>query len=144
MTELTARTDRSLIRAAGRSVRHVAVTLVAPLSDRAKQRPPVDVAFVLDRSGSMAGEKIELARDAILQGIAMLKPTDRFAVVAYDDAVDVVMPLSPAHPEARNNAETQLRQIECARKHEPLRRLARRLSAARRSREPGRLAPAVF
>jgi Ca-activated chloride channel family protein len=111
MTELTARTDRSLIRTAGRSVRHVAVTLVAPVSDRAKERPPVDVAFVLDRSGSMAGEKIELARDAILQGIAMLKPADRFAVIAYDTIVDVVMPLSPAHPAARGHAEAQLRQI---------------------------------
>jgi Ca-activated chloride channel homolog len=111
MTELTARTDRSLIRAAGRSVRHVAVTLVAPVSDRAKERPPVDVAFVLDRSGSMQGEKIQLARDAILQGIAMLRPTDRFAVVAYDNVIDVVMPLSLAHPEARDNAEAQLRRI---------------------------------
>ena len=86
MNELTARTDRSLIRAAGGSVRHVAVTLVAPVSDRDKKRPPVDVAFVLDRSGSMGGEKIELARDAILQGIAMLQPADRFAVVAYDSS----------------------------------------------------------
>ena len=111
MNELTARTDRSLIRAAGRSVRHVAVTLVAPVSDRDKKRPPVDVAFVLDRSGSMAGEKIELARDAILQGIAMLQPADRFAVIAYDTVIDVVMPLTPAHREARENAERQLRQI---------------------------------
>ena len=63
---------------------------MAPVSDRDKKRPPVDVAFVLDRSGSMGGEKIELARDAILQGIAMLQPTDRFAVVAYDSSVDVV------------------------------------------------------
>ncbi len=112
MNELTARTDRSLIRAAGGSVRHVAVTLVAPVSDRDKARPPVDVAFVLDRSGSMGGEKIVLARDAILQGIAMLQPTDRFAVVAYDSSVDVVMPLTPAHAEAREAAERLVRQID--------------------------------
>ncbi len=112
MNELTACTDRSLIRAAGRSVRHVAVTLVAPVSERDRKRPPVDVAFVLDRSGSMAGEKIELAREAILQGIAMLQPADRFAVVAYDDQIDVVVPLTPAHAEARAGAERQLRQID--------------------------------
>src|SRR6188768_3911376 len=99
MNELTARTDRSLIRAAGRSARHVAVTLLAPVSDRDKKRPPADVAFVLDRSGSMDGGRIELARDAILQGIAMLQPADRFTVVAYDNVVDVVMPLTPAHAE---------------------------------------------
>ena len=137
MNELTARTDRSLIRAAGGSVRHVAVTLVAPVSDRDKKRPPVDVAFVLDRSGSMAGEKIELARDAILQGIAMLQPADRFAVVAYDNSIDVVMPLTPAHREARENAEAQLRLDRLARQHEPLGRLAGRLPAAGRGPEPG-------
>ena len=111
MNELTARTDRSLIRAGGGSVRHVAVTLVAPVSDRDKKRPPLDVAFVLDRSGSMGDGKIELARDAILQGIAMLQPADRFAVVAYDNAIDVVTPLTPADREARENAEVALRRI---------------------------------
>jgi Ca-activated chloride channel family protein len=112
MADLIARTDRSLIRAAARSVRHVVVTVVAPVADRTAVRPPLDVAFVLDRSGSMHGEKIVLARDAILQGIAMLSPTDRFAVVAYDDEVDLVMEMSPAGPEARELAEARVREID--------------------------------
>ena len=112
MSDLIARTDRSLVRAGARSVRHVVVTVVAPVADRSAERPPADVAFVLDRSGSMGGEKIVLARDAILQGIAMLKPTDRFAVVAYDDHIDVVTPLTTAHREARDAAERQLRRID--------------------------------
>lgn len=112
MADLIARTDRSLIRAAARSVRHVVVTLVAPVADRTAVRPPLDVAFVLDRSGSMEGEKIFLARDAILQGIAMLSPADRFAVVAYDDEIDVVMALTPASPGARERAESRLRAID--------------------------------
>lgn len=112
MADLIARTDRSLIRAGARSVRHVVVTVAAPLADRSAERPPADVAFVLDRSGSMGGEKIVLARDAILQGIAMLKPSDRFTVVAYDNHVDVVMPLTTAHREAREAAEHQLRGID--------------------------------
>lgn len=109
MTELTVRTDRSLIRAAARSVRYAVVTVVAPVAQKAAERQPIDVAFVLDRSGSMSGEKIELARDAILQGLGMLQPRDRFAVVAYDDHIDVVMPLTSASREAREHAEHRLR-----------------------------------
>ena len=112
MTELTARTDRSLIRAAARSVRYVVATVVAPLASRTGERPPLDVAFVLDRSGSMGGEKIDLARDAILQGIAMLKPADRFAVVAYDDRIEDVVWLTQAGAESRAMAEHRLRQID--------------------------------
>jgi Ca-activated chloride channel family protein len=112
MADLIARTDRSLIRAAARSVRHVVVTVVAAVAERTAVRPPLDVAFVLDRSGSMGGEKIVLARDAILQGIAMLSPADRFAVVAYDDEIDVVMALTPASPGARERAEARLREID--------------------------------
>ena len=108
MTELTARTDRSLVRAAASSVRYVVATVVAPLADRTSERPPLDVAFVLDRSGSMNRPKLDLARDAILQGIAMLKPTDRFAVVAYDDRIEDVVRLTRADAEARAMAERNL------------------------------------
>ena len=112
MTELTVRTDRSLIRAAARSVRYVVVTVVAPVAAKTAERQPIDVAFVLDRSGSMGGEKIVLARDAVLQGLAMLQPRDRFAVVAYDNMIDLVVPLTQASAEARANAERRLREID--------------------------------
>jgi Mg-chelatase subunit ChlD len=111
MTDLTIRTDRSFIRAASRSLRYVAVTVVAPVAPKASERQPIDVAFVLDRSGSMGGQKIELARDAVLQGVAMLQARDRFAVVAYDDTIDVVVPLTSADREARINAERRLHEI---------------------------------
>jgi Ca-activated chloride channel family protein len=52
---------------------------------------PVNVAFVLDRSGSMSGEnKFNLAREAVEQSLRMLRPEDRFSVVVYDERVDVL------------------------------------------------------
>ena len=56
MSDLIARTDRSLVRAGARSVRHVVVTAVAPVADRSAERPPADVAFVLDRAQTVTRE----------------------------------------------------------------------------------------
>lgn len=44
---------------------------------------PRDVVFVIDRSGSMDGRKIEQARAALVSGIASLKPGDRFDVISF-------------------------------------------------------------
>ncbi len=42
-----------------------------------------DLVFVVDRSGSMAGIKLEQARAALLAGLDTLKPGDRFDVVSF-------------------------------------------------------------
>jgi Ca-activated chloride channel family protein len=47
-----------------------------------------DVVLVLDRSGSMGGEKIEQARDAARYILKNLNAEDRFNVIAYHDGVD--------------------------------------------------------
>lgn len=89
------RTDCPLVRSSASSVRHVLITVDAPVSTGPRaSRPPVDVAFVLDRSGSMSGEKIVLAREAIVKGLGMLSPSDRSTIVVYDTEIDVVAPLS--------------------------------------------------
>lgn len=44
---------------------------------------PKDVVYVLDTSGSMGGVKIEQAKAALKQGLSMLRPGDRFGIVAF-------------------------------------------------------------
>ena len=39
-------------------------------------RPPVNLALVIDRSGSMAGDKIAKAREAALEAVRRLAPGD--------------------------------------------------------------------
>jgi len=53
-------------------------------------RSPVDLCVVLDRSGSMAGAKLENSKDAIKQIIQTLMPDDRIHLVTYEDGVEVV------------------------------------------------------
>jgi Ca-activated chloride channel family protein len=57
-----------------------------------KERPPVNVALVLDKSGSMQGEKIRQAREAAKMAIGRLGANDIVSVVVYDSTVNVLVP----------------------------------------------------
>jgi Ca-activated chloride channel family protein len=97
----TVRADRRFIRPGHRSKRHVLARVTAPEQRREHPRPPVNVAFVLDRSGSMSGQKIALARQAVNRAVQGLDPRDRFAVVVYDDQIDVLVESTAASGEAK-------------------------------------------
>ncbi|APW58683.1 VIT domain-containing protein [Paludisphaera borealis] len=53
---------------------------------------PKTVIFVLDRSGSMAGKKIEQARRALKSVLNNLRDDDLFNIVVYDNAVETFRP----------------------------------------------------
>ncbi len=58
-------------------------------------RPPLNIAVVMDRSGSMSGEKIEKARAAARQLVTVLNENDRVAVISYGSDVTVDFPSAP-------------------------------------------------
>lgn len=58
----------------------------------AERRAPVNLALVLDKSGSMSGEKLEKAKSAALHVLDRLKPDDLLSVVAYDGTVRILVP----------------------------------------------------
>jgi Ca-activated chloride channel homolog len=55
-------------------------------------RTPVNVAFVIDRSGSMAGDRIAQAREAAIMAIRRLEPDDIASVIVFDTRADVLIP----------------------------------------------------
>ncbi len=105
---VTVALDRRLVPAGEPCTRYLRVVIQAPDAAPGSQRHPLNLALVLDRSGSMDGQKIELARSALLQVIRRLAAPDRFAVVAFDDQVEVVVPSTPATPESRLAAERRV------------------------------------
>jgi len=69
--------------------------LGAPAAERSAPRPPAAVQVILDRSGSMAGERLEAALGAVGALVDRLDPRDGFGLVVFDDRVDVVVPAGP-------------------------------------------------
>jgi Mg-chelatase subunit ChlD len=57
---------------------------------------PIGVVLILDRSGSMTGEKFEQTKRAAIATIRALNPKDRFSVVVFDSAADVLVELGEA------------------------------------------------
>jgi Ca-activated chloride channel family protein len=93
-----------------------AVTLVPPFKQAQLVRPR-DVAFVLDRSGSMAGWKMVAARRALARMVDTLTARDRFTVYAFDDHVETPpsfqgMGLVPATDRNRFRAIEYLASVE--------------------------------
>jgi Ca-activated chloride channel family protein len=67
--------------------------LASPQVKAPDTRPlPKTVIFVLDRSGSMAGKKIEQARQALKSVLNNLREDDLFNIVVYDDRVESFKP----------------------------------------------------
>jgi Ca-activated chloride channel homolog len=59
---------------------------------RRELRPPVNIALVIDRSGSMSGDKIVKAREAALEAVRRLGTDDIVALVVYDTNVQTLVP----------------------------------------------------
>ncbi|OGX84081.1 vWA domain-containing protein [Hymenobacter coccineus] len=55
------------------------------------QRRPLNVALVIDRSGSMAGAPLRYALKAAADFVDRLLPADRLSIVVYDDNVDTLL-----------------------------------------------------
>lgn len=63
-----------------------------PPRDTMKEPPKKTVLFVVDRSGSMTGEKIEQAREAAKYVLNNLNDQDLFNIIAYDSDVESFQP----------------------------------------------------
>jgi uncharacterized protein YegL len=58
------------------------------------EKPNLALALVIDRSGSMSGHKLELAKEAAIAAAEVLKENDRFGVVAFDSASEWIAPMT--------------------------------------------------
>ncbi len=60
-------------------------------NDSSEHRIPANIALVIDRSGSMRGNKIARARDAANMAINRLSATDIASVIVFDDKIDTLV-----------------------------------------------------
>jgi Ca-activated chloride channel family protein len=67
-----------------------------PVRAEPPPQKPTAVVLVLDKSGSMSGPKIEMARDAARASIRTLRPIDLIGVISFDETFNWVIPMGPA------------------------------------------------
>lgn len=110
---LKGRQERKLIRSSG-SKRYIDFVIqVGQMPDKTEQsRLPLKLALVLDRSGSMQGDKIETAKKAALAVLDQLASRDQMAVVIFDDHIDVIQKLAPVTAEYKSQLRSALQTVQ--------------------------------
>jgi Ca-activated chloride channel family protein len=93
--------DRGVLPAGASQRAVIKVSLDAPVLREQAERPPVNLAIVLDRSGSMSGGgKLEKAKEAAIAALRRLGERDLFSLVIFDHEVETLVP-----PQSANNTE---------------------------------------
>lgn len=78
----------------------VLIRVTPPPAPKNLERPPLNLGLVLDRSGSMQGDKIESAKAAACYAVDQLLPSDRVSVTVYDSGVETIVPSTRAQNKA--------------------------------------------
>jgi Ca-activated chloride channel family protein len=78
--------------------------------DHSGTRRHMNLAVVLDRSGSMADDrKLDYAKEAISSLIDRLSPSDYLSIIIYDDQIETLLPMQPVRD--RDRIKDLLREI---------------------------------
>ena len=104
---LTAECDRRLVAVEVSSQRTIEWIAAAQEVVRRDSRAPLNLALILDRSGSMQGDKLRYVQQAACHVLDMLDERDRIAVVAYDDQVTLIAPSQLISAHARDECPRQ-------------------------------------
>ena len=78
----------------------VKIDLSAIAEKRKTRRTPVNLAVVLDKSGSMTGAKLEKTKQAAMQLVDRLAPNDIFSLVIFSDRAQVLVPAQKVEDKA--------------------------------------------
>ena len=74
-------------------------------SEKIKEQPDIALVLVMDRSGSMQGQRIEMAKESARATTEVLAPTDMIAVVVFDSEAQVFIRPQRAGNRMRISAE---------------------------------------
>ena len=111
LVSLNARVDRTAVLQGDDGNVRLELILTARDVEGRKVSVPTDLLVVLDRSGSMQGEKLEHGLAAIRELIRQLGAKDRFALVTYSYEAELTIALQRASRLAKAGWENRLQDI---------------------------------
>jgi Ca-activated chloride channel family protein len=90
-----------------------ALTVYPPVEVEQASRMPIDIVFVVDRSGSMRGRPLEQAKSAMRVALGMLRAEDRFQIVDFGSSAEAFGDaLRWADEPSRREAERYIASLE--------------------------------
>jgi Ca-activated chloride channel family protein len=104
--------DLDLVAREVPSQRILELVITPPAARKAAVRPALNLAVVIDRSGSMSGDKLEYVKKAAAHVIDLLQEQDRVAIVAFDTEVVLVSPSVPVTQSMRLELKKSIKRIE--------------------------------
>jgi Ca-activated chloride channel homolog len=100
----------TILRAGGGNV-YAGFDLTTAAISTAGPRAPINLAIVIDRSGSMSGDRIEHAKRAAIGIVDRLGAGDRVALVQYDDSAQVVVSSIPTDRAGKDRLRGAIREM---------------------------------
>ena len=68
--------------------------------EKEKEKPSLGMVLVIDKSGSMGGEKIEMAKSAARSAVELLGRNDKISVIAFDGETYIISEIQSAQNKA--------------------------------------------
>jgi len=90
--ELRSELANPVVEAGQKQTTFLKVSLKGFSLENANERTPANIAIVLDKSGSMNGEKIQSAKQAARMAVDLLNDNDILSIITYDSTVNVIVP----------------------------------------------------
>ena len=105
---LASRCERTNFESAAETSPLAMFSLLAPAHAVDQSRAPLEIVCVVDRSGSMGGNKIMLMKKtlSLLVSRGGMDARDKLGVVTFDDTVSTVLPLTAMDPAGRAKASS--------------------------------------
>ncbi|GCE30071.1 hypothetical protein KDA_55550 [Dictyobacter alpinus] len=113
--DLTASPEQSLIHATDKSryivfFAHVNHDTAAAAAEY--KRLPLELALVLDRSGSMHGTKLQTAKQAVFSVLDHLTARDTLSLVAFDDQIETIQSPARVTPQLKSQLREKLTPLQ--------------------------------
>jgi Mg-chelatase subunit ChlD len=87
------------------------VTAPTTETEERQSRAPIDIVCVIDRSGSMAGTKLDLVKKTLSFMVDQLKDEDNLSLVLFDDQIDTPLQLTKMSKQGKTKANEIIKGI---------------------------------
>ena len=80
--------------------------------EEGKSSAPIDIVCVIDRSGSMSGEKMKLVKSSLEFMVDQMKEEDHLSIVTFDTNVETILNVTKMNKEGKEISRKKIKSIQ--------------------------------